>query len=101
MHMPEPQTTMERVSGDVTGALAGGGGLMGIGRSLATRAPGIGQAAGEFLSSQPVSQLASMIGGSGAAGVTRESGGSQGAQGLAGRSAEHTSELPSLMRPPS
>lgn len=83
LRLPEPETPLERVSGDVTGALAGGGGIIGIGRSLATRAPGIGQAAGEFLSSQPVSQLVSMIGGSGAAGVTRESGGSQGAQGIA------------------
>lgn len=84
MNLPLPQTPAERISGDVTGALAGGGGLIGMGRSLAMRAPGIAQAAGEFLSSQPASQLASIVGGSGAAGVTREAGGSERAQGLAG-----------------
>lgn len=84
LHLPTPQTASERVGGGITEAVSGGGGLIGLGRSLATRAPGIGQAAGEFLSSHPASQLASLVGGSGASGVTRESGGSERAQTVAG-----------------
>lgn len=82
--LPEAESPVERVGTGITEALAGGGGIMGLGRSLATRAPGIGQAAGEFLSAMPGSQLAAMVGGSGAAGVTREAGGGAGAQTLAG-----------------
>jgi hypothetical protein len=84
MHLPHPETPLERVSGDVTGALAGGGGLMGAGRTLALKAPGWGRAAGEFLSSHPAPQIASLLAGSTASGVTREAGGSEGAQSLAG-----------------
>jgi hypothetical protein len=82
--LPKAEAPMERIGTGVTEALAGGGGIMGLGRSLATRAPGIGQAAGEFLSAHPTSQLLSLAGGSSASGVTRESGGSTGSQTLAG-----------------
>lgn len=85
--LPSPETATERVSGDITGALAGGGGLIGLGRGLAARAPGVVSGVGNMLASQPSTQLASIVGGSGAAGITREAGGGQGAQlasGLAG-----------------
>lgn len=39
--LPYPETATERVGGDVTSALVGGGGLLGGGRVLATRAPGL------------------------------------------------------------
>jgi hypothetical protein len=78
--LPTPQTGMERLGGGITEALTGGGGLIGVGRGLAMRAPGIGQAAGEFLSSNPGSQLAALVGGSGAQGAARESGAGEGAQ---------------------
>lgn len=82
--LPKAETPVERVGTGITEALTGGGGVMGLGRALATRAPGMGQAAGDFLSSQPTYQLASLLGGSSAAGVTREAGGSPGSQTLAG-----------------
>ena len=82
--LPEPVSAPERVSGDITSALTGGGGLMGVGRSLATRAPGAIKYLGESLAAMPRTQLASLVGGSGAAGMTREGGGGQGAQMTAG-----------------
>lgn len=39
--LPEPETATERVGGQITGALTGGGGLIGTGRALATRGPGL------------------------------------------------------------
>lgn len=82
--LPTPQTATERVGGDITSALAGGGGLIGLGRGLATRAPGAVSGVGNMLASMPGTQLASAAAGSGAAGTTREAGGSQGAQLAAG-----------------
>ena len=73
--LPRPNTPLERVSGDVGSALVGGGGIMGAGRSLATRAPGVGQFVGEILASRPGTQLASLVAGAGAGGTTREAGG--------------------------
>lgn len=82
--LPRPEYASERVSGDLTSALTGGGGVMAGGRQMAARAPGVAQRVGEVLASQPRSQLAALLGGSGAAGLTREQGGSQGQQTLAG-----------------
>lgn len=85
LRLPTPETGSERVGGQITEALAGGGGLMGGGRYLATKGAGmVSRGVGDFLSSMPRTQLASLLGGSGAAGVTRESGGGTGAQTLAG-----------------
>lgn len=78
--LPQPQNAAERVSGDVTAALTGGGGVMGVGRQLARRAPGVMQAVGETMASRPGTQVTSLVGGSGAGGATREAGGGQGAQ---------------------
>lgn len=82
--LPAPETSTERVSGDVTRALTGGGGIMGLGRQLAARTPGVASRVGDLLASQPMTQISGIVGGSGAAGVTREAGGSQGAQLAAG-----------------
>lgn len=82
--LPTPETGTERVAGDITGALAGGGGLIGLGRNLAKQAPRAVAGVGSLLSSMPGAQLASAATGAGAAGVTREAGGGQGAQMAAG-----------------
>lgn len=89
--LPRPETGTERVGGDITEALAGSGGLMGVGRQLAVRLPGaletVASRVGNMLASLPGTQVASAVGSSGGAGVTREAGGGQGAQlaaGLAG-----------------
>ena len=82
--LPSPQSPTERIGGAITEAVSGGGGVIGTGKALAARTPGYLQAAGEFLASHPASQLASLVGGSGASSTTREAGGSEGAQGLAG-----------------
>lgn len=82
--LPTPQNSSERFGGGLTEAVAGGGGLIGIGRNLATRAPGVVKRVGETLASMPGTQLAGLVGGSGASGVTRENGGGTGSQVIAG-----------------
>ena len=52
--LPKAEAPMERIGAGATEALAGGGGIMGLGRSLATRAPGIGQAAGVDSDREPL-----------------------------------------------
>lgn len=74
---PEPETAGERVVGDASQVLTAGGGVLG----LAQR--GTGPLA-NMLARAPGSQAASSVAGGGAAGVTRETGGSPGAQALAG-----------------
>ncbi len=98
--LPKAQTSGDRVLGDVGEALTGtaltlgGGGALTAGRAvaptLAQAAPApraiatLGERAGELLAAQPALQVASTLGGSTAAGVTRESGGGAGAQAVAG-----------------
>lgn len=98
--LPKAQTSGDRVLGDVGEALTGtaltlgGGGALTAGRAvaptLAQAAPApraiatLGERAGELLAAQPALQVASNLGGSTAAGVTRESGGGAGAQAVAG-----------------
>lgn len=82
--LPRPETGSERVGGQITEALTSGGGLMGLGRHLAGKAPGALRGIGELLTTAPRAQVAGLVGGAGAAGVARESGGGQGAQTLAG-----------------
>lgn len=98
--LPKAQTAGDRVLGDVgealtgTGLTLGAGGALTAGRAvaptLAQAAPAprvvatLGERAGEFLGAQPSLQVASTIGGSSAAGATRESGGGAGAQAVAG-----------------
>lgn len=94
MGLPKPQMGRERVLSDVGEALTGagltmgaGGLLAGGGRVAASGAPTGAQRVGQFLSAQPVSQVASTAAGAGSAGIVRENGGGTGAQlaaGLAG-----------------
>jgi hypothetical protein len=89
--LPAPQTGRERVMGDVGEALTGTGLTMGAGGALNALA-GLGRGAapaatsrlGQLLTTQPGLQAVSTATGAGAAGATRESGGSQGAKLLAG-----------------
>ncbi|MFF2048047.1 hypothetical protein ACFVUR_09380 [Stenotrophomonas bentonitica] len=94
--LPQAQTAGDRVLGDVGEALTGtaltlgaGGGLTAsraVAPTLARAAPAprvlpsISEKAGEFLVAQPSLQVASTIGGSAAAGGTREAGGGAGLQ---------------------
>lgn len=82
--LPRPQTPTERVSSDVTSAVTGGGGVIGIGRGLATQTPRAVSGIGRLLASQPATQIASAATGAGAASTTREAGGGTGAQLTAG-----------------
>jgi hypothetical protein len=91
MNLPKAQTSGDRVLGDVgegltgTAATIGLGGLLNAGRQVAsTVAPSVMQRLGGFLTAQPVLQGVSTATGTGAASATREAGGGQGAQLLAG-----------------
>lgn len=87
--LPKPQTSRERILGDVGEALAGtgltlgAGGLLNAGRS-ALAAPSIRGAAADLLTAQPGLQGVSAATGAGAAGVARESGAGEGTQLAAG-----------------
>lgn len=81
--LPKPSTAGERVLSDVGQGLTGTALTMGAG-SLMSGGGHIAQRAGDLLTAQPRLQAISAATGSGAAGVTRESGGGQGAQLLAG-----------------
>lgn len=85
--MRAPQTGTERVLSDVGEALTGTGLTLGIGGALNALRPAaasVTNRVGRFLTAQPGLQAVSTATGSGAAGVTREQGGSQGQQLAAG-----------------
>lgn len=85
--LPQPETAVERVAGEAASAVAGTGGVIGLGKLLAKGASGVAQAVGKGLSAESGLQTASAALGAGASGATREGGGSEGAQlaaGLAG-----------------
>ncbi|GAB2493129.1 hypothetical protein GCM10027084_02250 [Pseudoxanthomonas sangjuensis] len=92
MGLERPQTKRERIYGDIGEALTGTALTMGVGSglSLLGNAGKVGPAAqgvGNMLASRPGLQAVSTIGGAGASSITRENGGSEGAQiaaGLAG-----------------
>lgn len=73
--LPKPANADERVIGDATRLMAGAGGLGGTAR-LASAAPGAVGQAGQFLSQNMGSQLASAAGAGLAGGASREAGGS-------------------------
>lgn len=95
--LPQPETAQERVVGDATSALASGAGVVGLGQALAKGAAApVTRAVGETLAKGPGVQLTSGATSAGAAGATREAGGSEAAQlaaGVAGAIA------PSVMMP--
>ncbi len=86
--LPTPQTSRERVMGDVgegftgTGLTMGAGGLLGL-LSRTKAVPEVSRLAG-LLMGQPGSQVAATAAGTAAASGTREAGGGTGAQVLAG-----------------
>jgi hypothetical protein len=86
--LPREQNATERVAGNITQAVAGGGGLMGLGRGLIrqapTLAPTVASRVGELLQTRAGTQTAGAALGAGASGVTRESGGGPVAQAIAG-----------------
>lgn len=85
--LPRPQSSQERVMGDIgegltgTALTMGGGSLLNVGRNVALQ--GVNRV-GQFFTAQPKLQIASTATGAGAAGMSRESGGGQGQQLLAG-----------------
>ncbi len=83
--LPKAQTDGDRVLGDIGEALTGTGLTLGLGGALnagrpAVAAPSTRTAAADFLTAQPALQVASTVGGSAAAGGTREAGGGAGLQ---------------------
>jgi hypothetical protein len=72
INAPQPETSGERIAGDVISAVSGAGGVVTAGKALTSVAPKVAQ----FLSAAPKQQVAAAIGGSTAAGVSRETGGS-------------------------
>lgn len=83
MGLPRANSPTERVQADIGRALSGGAVTMGAGGAMA-QLPGMAGRVGATLSAQPGLQSLSNATGAGAAGITRESGGSQGAQVAAG-----------------
>lgn len=84
---PQPENATERVVGDATSAMAGAGGMVKAGQALASGAGKVAGAVGEKLAEGAGMQIGSAASGAGAAGLTREMGGTEGAQlaaGLAG-----------------
>lgn len=84
--LPQEEGGTERVVGDVTRAMAGQGGILGLGRGLSNAAGPVVSRVGDLLKSQPALQVVSAGTGAGAAGATREGGGGDVAQLMAGLS---------------
>lgn len=82
--LPEPANATERVVADVAQGMAGAGAMVGAGKVLANAAEPVARGVGNVLSQGAGLQVASAATGTGAAGITRESGGGAGAQVAAG-----------------
>ena len=83
MGLPSPQNANERVVGDMARMVAGGGGMLGAAKRVAQLPGRVGQV-GTFMAQNPVNQLVSAAGAGGAAGASREAGGSPEMQAVAG-----------------
>lgn len=81
--LPSPQGANERVVGDATRMVAGGGGMLGA-ANKAAKLPGLVGKVGTFAGQNPVNQLVSAAGAGGAAGASREAGGDPAMQAVAG-----------------
>ena len=57
--LPQPETDAESAVSRINQVVTGGGGFIGLGRSLAANAPGIARSVGQTLASQPALQGAS------------------------------------------
>lgn len=82
--LPRPETTSERIGGDVTSALTGVGGGIGAARQLAQRAPGVVSRIGQTIAERPGLQAASAVTGATSAGAAREAGVGPTGQAVAG-----------------
>lgn len=81
--LPTADTAEERVMSDIGRGISGTAVTMGAG-GLASQAPGVVGRVGQFFSAGPGMQTLSTVTGTGAAGLTRERGGSEGQQIAAG-----------------
>jgi ribosomal protein L29 len=81
--LPQPETGTERVVGDISRAIAGTGGVMKLAGGLSPTSA-IGRNVATSLSANAPTQLAGAVGAGGAGGLTREAGGGEVAQMLAG-----------------
>lgn len=81
--LPEPQTSTERVVGDISRLVAGSGGAIGVAGKAAQAVSGTSQAVLKAMANRPDLQAASAIGAGGAGGIVRETGGDPLAQAVA------------------
>lgn len=80
--LPRPESPMERVVGDASRVLAGGGGMLGASRAV-SQLPGAVGAIGQAMSTNPASQLTSAVGAGGLGGLSKEGGGNEATQAAA------------------
>ena len=80
MGLPNPETTGERVAGDVLSGIAGQGGMTAAGRLLKQSTGPVMSRIGEMLASKPVVQAVAAGTGAGVGGTMREGGASYPAQ---------------------
>jgi len=78
--LPQPRTASERIIGDATRLVVGGGGTLGAASKVSQATTGGTKAAAQFLASNPGQQLGSAGAAGLAGGYTRETGGGDGAQ---------------------
>jgi hypothetical protein len=78
--LPQPQTSTERIVGDATRMLAGGGGMLGAASKAGQATNGVVQGVSRMMAAKPVQQLVSAGAAGLAGGYTRETGGGDGAQ---------------------
>lgn len=85
--LPEPETGVERIASDVTGAMGGQGAFIGAGKALAGASGPVASRIGNVMASQPGLQTVGAATGTASSSGVREGGGGPGAQlaaGLAG-----------------
>jgi hypothetical protein len=78
--LPKPETADERVIGDASRLVAGGGGMVGAARGIAGLTGGVTRTVANTLAANPAQQLAGAAAAGGAGGSVREAGGGEGAQ---------------------
>jgi hypothetical protein len=89
--LPQPETPVERVATDVTGAMTGMGGQLAVLRGMASPVA-------QQMSQMPLQQLTGAATGAGASGVVREAGGGPAAQLVAGVAGSMAPFTPTLAR---
>jgi hypothetical protein len=84
MGVPSPENKTERVVGDMSRSLVGGGAFVKGAQVGANAASGVTKAVMEKIAAAPTAQASAAIGAGGGSGLARESGGGAGTQILAG-----------------